>query len=290
MLDEIDKLGARLPRRPGGGAARGARSRAEQHASRDHYLEVPFDLSKVHVHRHGEHRSTRSRRRSATAWRSSSSPATRATRSCSIARQHLVPKQLEEHGLTAEQLEITDEARRRGHRRATRARPACATSSARSRASAAASRCKVAEGKTDSHADRRPRTGAASILGPQKFMSRGRRAHRGAGRRHGPRLDAASAATSSSSRPRKMPGKGTLTLTGQLGDVMKESAQAALSLRAQPRPKWLGIDANFLEKTRHPRPRPGGRDPQGRPVRGRHHVHRAGLAADRHAASATTWR
>jgi ATP-dependent Lon protease len=46
----------------------------------------------------------------------------------------------------------------------------------------------------------------------------------------------------------KMNGKGSLTLTGQLGDVMKESAQAALSyLRSKA--DTLGIPANFLEKT-----------------------------------------
>jgi len=45
----------------------------------------------------------------------------------------------------------------------------------------------------------------------------------------------------------RMPGKGSMVLTGQLGDVMKESAQAALSfVRANAR--WLGIDENFLEK------------------------------------------
>ena len=46
----------------------------------------------------------------------------------------------------------------------------------------------------------------------------------------------------------KMTGKGSMTLTGQLGDVMKESAQAALSyLRSKS--DSLGIAANFLERT-----------------------------------------
>src|SRR5690606_4555935 len=45
----------------------------------------------------------------------------------------------------------------------------------------------------------------------------------------------------------RMPGKGTLTLTGQLGDVMKESAQAALSY-VRSKSRLLGVDGNFLEK------------------------------------------
>jgi ATP-dependent Lon protease len=46
----------------------------------------------------------------------------------------------------------------------------------------------------------------------------------------------------------RMPGKGSLVMTGQLGDVMKESAQAAMSF-VRTRAKWLGLEENFLEKT-----------------------------------------
>jgi ATP-dependent Lon protease len=45
-----------------------------------------------------------------------------------------------------------------------------------------------------------------------------------------------------------MPGSGKLILTGQLGDVMKESAQAALSL-VKARSSRLGVDAGTLEKS-----------------------------------------
>ena len=52
-----------------------------------------------------------------------------------------------------------------------------------------------------------------------------------------------------------MPGKGQLTLTGQLGDVMKESCQAALSyIRA--RADYFGIADKVFQKDRYPCPRP----------------------------------
>ena len=76
LLDEIDKMSIGLPGRPVGGAARGARPGAERRLPR------PLPRRRVRplegdVHRHRQRHRTRSRRRSRTAWRSSSSPATR---------------------------------------------------------------------------------------------------------------------------------------------------------------------------------------------------------------------
>ena len=86
-----------------------------------------------------------------------------------------------------------------------------------------------------------------------------------------------------------MPGRGKLTLTGKLGDVMQESAQAAMS--------WV---RSKIGRARHParlqppdrraRAHPRGRDPEGRPVGGHHARDRAGLGARRACRRAATSR
>ena len=83
-----------------------------------------------------------------------------------------------------------------------------------------------------------------------------------------------------------MKGKGGLVLTGQLGDVMKESARIALSY-VRGHADELGIDEQAFDDTRVPRPRPRGRDPEGRPERGHHDDHGARLAAQPGARCAT---
>ena len=77
-----------------------------------------------------------------------------------------------------------------------------------------------------------------------------------------------------------MPGKGKLTLTGKLGDVMQESAQAAMSY-VRSKADEFGIPKNFNRTTDVHVHIPEGRDPEGRPV-GRHHAgDGAGLGARR---------
>ena len=80
LLDEIDKLGQRLPRRSVGGAARGARSRAEQGVQRSLPRGRLRSLAGA-VHHDGELARRRSPSRCATGWRSSGSPAISTRRS-----------------------------------------------------------------------------------------------------------------------------------------------------------------------------------------------------------------
>ena len=86
-----------------------------------------------------------------------------------------------------------------------------------------------------------------------------------------------------------MPGTGSLILTGQLGEVMKESAMTALSY-ARARAASLGLKDGLLRRARDPHPRAGGRGAQGRAVGGRDHGLRAGVAAHRAAGASATWR
>jgi ATP-dependent Lon protease len=102
--------------------------------------------------------------------------------------------------------------------------------------------------------------------------------HAAPGRRHRPGLDAG--------RRRRAVHRGDgdarqgqLTITGQLGDVMRESAQAALSyVRAhepRSRPAWRRL----VRRARHPHPRARRGDPEGRAERGHHDDDGARVAA-----------
>jgi ATP-dependent Lon protease len=169
-----------------------------------------------------------------------------------IARQHLLPKQIEEHGLSEDMLEITDDAIEEIIDHYTR--EAGVRSLERQVASVIRGvAVKVAEGDTqkrrvDNEDD------LHEFLGAPKYTSEvaertARRAWRRASR--GP----ASAARSSSSRRRDVRLTGKLQLTGQLGDVMKESAQAASQLRPHQR-REVRHPEGFPREERHPHPHP----------------------------------
>ena len=99
MLDEIDKIARRLPGRSGGGAARSARPGAEPLVPRP----LPRDPDRPVAACCSSPRRTssaRSIRRCSIAWRSSRSAGYTEEEKVHIARTYLVPRQLEEHGLT----------------------------------------------------------------------------------------------------------------------------------------------------------------------------------------------
>jgi ATP-dependent Lon protease len=246
----------RLPRRPVGGAARGARPRAEQHVPR------PLPRDRVRplegdVHRHGQP-ARHHPGRCATAWRSSRSRATRGGEGADRAR-HLLPKQLEEPRPHRRALEIDRRRRLEGSSSTTPARPACATSSA--------ARALSRKSRARSPRARRPSPWTPEVessSGRSKYFQRGGRAHGAAGVATGLAWTAVGGDILFIEASRCPASPASSRSPAQLGDVMKESAQAALSwLRA--RATELGIDRALLREVDlhvHVPPAPS----QGRPV------------------------
>lgn len=238
MLDEVDKIGNDFRGDPS--AALLEVLDPEQNFSfSDHYLEVPFDLSKVLF--------------IATANMAEPIPAPLRDRmevieipsyveeeKLHIARRFLLPKQVAEHGLKPGQLEIADDAmhaiisgytREAGVRNLERGIATVARGAAR----------EVAEGKADRTIVRKD--SLSRYLGQQKYFADV------AERINKPGIAVGLAWTPVGGEilfveATKMEGKGNLILTGQLGDVMKESAQAALSFIAA-NAAALGISPDF---------------------------------------------
>ena len=243
MLDEVDKLGM--------GGFHGDPASAllevldpEQNSSfRDNYLAVPFDLSGVMFICTANVLDTipgplRDRMETITL------PGYTAQEKLQIARRYLVPRQLEANGLKAEQCEIGDDAltkiiddytREAGVRNLEREIGNVLRSIA----------VRIAEGSVQ-HVTIGP-SDLAPILGPRRFEAE-----------VAMRSSVPGVATGLAWTPvggdilfveaARMPGSGKLILTGQLGEVMKESAQAALSL-AKARSSELGIAAESLERS-----------------------------------------
>jgi ATP-dependent Lon protease len=243
MLDEVDKLGA--------GGFHGDPASAllevldpEQNATfRDNYLGVPFDLSGVMFICTANVLDTipgplRDRMEIIQL------PGYTAQEKLQIARRYLVARQLEATGLTAEQCAISDEAltaiiddytREAGVRNLEREIGNVFRNVAVRIAEGGAQQVTV--GPDD----------LAAILGPRKFEAE-----------VAMRSSVSGVATGLAWTPvggdilfieaTRMPGAGKLILTGQLGDVMKESAQAALSL-VKARSQQLGIEPETLEKS-----------------------------------------
>ena len=243
MLDEVDKLGA--------GGFHGDPASAllevldpEQNATfRDTYLAVPFDLSRVMFICTANVLDTipgplRDRMEVITL------PGYTAQEKLQIARRYLVGRQLEATGLSAEQCAISDAAlmaiiedytREAGVRNLEREIGNVFRNVAVRIAEGGVQEVAIGPGEL------------AAILGAPKYEAE-----------VAMRSGLSGVATGLAWTPvggdilfieaTRMPGNGKLILTGQLGEVMKESAQAALSL-VKSRSEQLGIEAEKLEKS-----------------------------------------
>jgi ATP-dependent Lon protease len=242
MLDEIDKVGHDFRGDPAA-ALLEVLDPEQNDTFSDHYLEIPYDLSKVMF--------------IATANVGDTIPAPLRDRmeiieipsytrreKADIARVHLVPKQLEEHGIKPEQVTLEDAAiesiidhytREAGVRNLERQIASVIRGVA----------VKVAEGEKGPWAISDEES-LRPYLGAPRFISEvaERTAETG--------VATGLAWTSVGGEIlfiecTKMHGTGKLQLTGQLGDVMKESAQTAMSY-VRTRAKAFGIAEDFLEK------------------------------------------
>jgi len=240
MLDEIDKVGADFRGDPSA-ALLEVLDPEQNYTFSDHYLDVAFDLSKVMF--------------ITTANILDTVPAALRDRmevldllgytddeKVKIAQRYLIPRQLEAHGITAEQLTITADAIRRvisGYTREAGLRNLEREIATTCRGVA----CVIAEGcKKATHVKAKD---LHKFLGPVRFRSEVSE------RTSIPGVAAGLAWTQAGGdllfvEATKMKGKHRLTLTGQLGDVMKESATAALSF-IRSHTKQLGIPEDFYE-------------------------------------------
>jgi ATP-dependent Lon protease len=242
MLDEIDKLGAGIQGDPGA-ALLEVLDPEQNNTFRDNYLAVPFDLSRVVFITTANMLDTvpgplRDRMEII------SLSSYTADEKLEIARRYLVKRQLEANGLKPGQVEIDDAAlrdmivnytREAGVRSLERQIGQVLRNAA----------VRIAEGQ--SGPIRIATADVMSILGSARFESE-----------LAMRTSVPGVATGLAWTPvggdilfieaTRIPGGGRLILTGQLGDVMKESAQAALSI-VKNRAAALGIEANRFEKS-----------------------------------------
>jgi ATP-dependent Lon protease len=251
MLDEIDKVGKDYRGDPTA-ALLETLDPEQNHAFSDHYLEVPYDLSDVFF--------------ITTANVLDTIPPALLDRlevihfagytedeKFNIAKNYLIKKQTEAHNLTEKEITITDEALRTTIRRYTR------EAGVRNLERQVATICrKVARELLETLAKtedgKKPELKAINVdvddvakyLGPYKYSSQMIEEKDTVG------ITTGLAWTQAGGdilfiEVNVMPGKGILTMTGQLGDVMKESAQAALSY-VRSRWQMFGLQENFFSK------------------------------------------
>jgi ATP-dependent Lon protease len=250
MIDEIDKMGADFRGDPAS-AMLEVLDPAQNDSFRDHYLDLEFDLSEVMF--------------IATANILDTIPGPLQDRMETIelagytleekkhiARRYLVPRQIEANGLKPSQIEFADPAliaiveeytREAGVRNLERQIGTICRKVAREVAEGKGKNKGKGNGKAKISAKR-----ARELLGRRRFFAEQRR------RTKDPGVATGLAWTPTGGdvlfiEATSMPGSGSLTITGQLGDVMKESAQAALSyVRGHWRELAPDLDEDWFAK------------------------------------------
>jgi ATP-dependent Lon protease len=241
MLDEIDKIGADFRGDPASALLEVLDPR-QNNAFVDRYLDVPFDLSQVIFigtanYIDGVPEPLRDRIEVI------SLPGYTEREKLEIAKRYLVRRQLEENGLKPEQVEWQDEALRRiindyTHEAGVRELERQIASVCRGIAS------QVARGKIE-HATVTPEL-VLEMLGPAKYVRETKLKTSKPGVVTGLAYTPAGGEVLHIEATR-YPGKGNVTLTGQIGEVMKESVQAALSL-LRSRDGQLGVNSEDFRK------------------------------------------
>ena len=241
VLDEVDKLGADFRGDPSS-ALLEVLDPEQNHTFSDHYLNVPFDLSKVMFLCTANHLETipaplRDRMEVITL------PGYTMQEKAEIARKHLLPKKITENGLQEKDVSLDEAAlekiireytREAGLRNLERELSSICRKLARRKAEGKKGPFKVSTADVE------------KLLGAPRFIEDEKEKKLMPGMALGLAWTPAGGEVLTVEAT-VMKGKGGLTLTGQLGDVMKESAQAALSY-IRSRAEELGVDPSFVSE------------------------------------------
>jgi ATP-dependent Lon protease len=241
MLDEIDKITVGMQGDPAS-ALLEVLDPAQNHAFRDHYIEIPIDLSRVLFIATANQLGTIHPALLDRMELISLSGYTEEEK-VHIARLYLLPRQLDENGVSPAQLHITDDGLRRVISEYTRE---AGVRTLERQIGTIARKVAARVASDASHTASVDVREVETYLGPPKFRSET------AFRTSRPGVATGVAWTEAGGdvlfiEASLMPGTGQLTLTGQLGAVMQESARAALSHIRQQATE-LGIPSDFLSK------------------------------------------
>jgi ATP-dependent Lon protease len=241
MLDEIDKITVGIQGDPAA-ALLEVLDPAQNHAFRDHYMEIPIDLSRVLFIATANQLGTIHPALLDRMELISLSGYTEEEK-VHIARLYLMPRQLEENGLTPSQLHITDDGLRRVITEYTRE---AGVRTLERQIGTIARKVAARVASEPNH------TATVDVREVETYLGQPRFRSEAAFRTSRPGVATGVAWTEAGGdvlfiEASLMPGTGQLTLTGQLGSVMQESARAALSHTRQ-QASTLGIPADFLSK------------------------------------------